>query len=113
MAPRDVAVAADGQVWFTARFTPQAVGRLNPPTGAVTLFPVADTGPSGIAAAPDGSVWFTQETAGNAARITNDGTITEGKPVKGSGPFGITVAPDGSPWYTLMAANKVATLQLR
>jgi streptogramin lyase len=58
-------------------------------------------------------VWFAQETNGNAARITNDGVITEGKAVKGSGPFEITVAPDGSPWYTLMAANKVATLQLR
>jgi streptogramin lyase len=113
VAPRDITVAADGQVWFTARFTPQAVGRLNPATNAVTLFPVTDTGPSGIAASPDGSVWFTQQTAGNAARITNAGVITEGKAVKGSGPFGIAVTPDGDPWYTMMAANKVATLQLR
>jgi streptogramin lyase len=41
------------------------------------------------------------------------GVITEGKAVKGSGPFGITVAPNGDPWYTMMAANKLATLQLR
>ena len=113
VAPRSVTVAADGQVWFTARFTPQAVGRLNPSTGAVTLFGLTDVGPAGIAAAPDGSVWFTQETKGNAARITNDGVITEGKAVKSSTPFEIAVAPDGSPWYTLMSANKVATLQLR
>lgn len=113
MAPRSIAVASDGQVWFTARFTPQAVGRLDPSSNSVTLFPVTNTGPSGIAASPDGSVWFTQETKGNAARITNAGVITEGKAVKGSGPFGIAVAPDGDPWYTMMAANKVATLQLR
>ena len=113
VAPRDLTVASDGQVWFTARFTPQAVGRLNPSNNSVTLFPVANTGPSGIAASPDGTVWFTQETKGNAARITNAGVITEGKVVKGSGPFGITVAPNGDPWYTMMAANKVATLQLR
>jgi streptogramin lyase len=113
VAPRDITVASDGQVWFTARFTPQAVGRLNPTGNSVTLFLVANTGPSGIAASPDGSVWFTQETKGNAARITNDGVITEGKAVKGSGPFGITVAPNGDPWYTMMAANKIATLQLR
>ena len=113
VAPRDLTVAADGQVWFTARFTPQAVGRLNPADNSVTLFPVANAGPSGIAASPDGSVWFTQETSGNAARITNAGVITEGKAVKGSGPFGIAVAPNGDPWYTMMAANKVATLQLR
>ena len=113
VAPRSITVASDGQVWFTARFTPQAVGRLNPSNNSVTLFPVTDTGPAGIAASPDGSVWFTQETKGNAARITNAGVITEGKAVKGSGPFDITVAPDGNPWYTMMAANKVATLQLR
>jgi len=113
VAPRSITVAADGQVWFTARFTPQAVGRLNPASNAVTLFPVADSGPSGIAASPDGSVWFTQEISGNAARITNAGVITEGKSVKGSLPFGIVVAPNGDPWYTMMAANKIATLQLR
>jgi streptogramin lyase len=114
VAPRSITVASDGQVWFTARFTPQAVGRLNPSNNnAVTLFPVANTGPSGIAASPDGSVWFTQETSGNAARITNAGVITEGKAVKGSGPFGIAVAPNGDPWYTMMAANKIAALQLR
>ena len=113
VAPRSITVAIDGQVWFTARFTPQAVGRLNPSTDAVTLFPVTNTGPSGIAASPDGTVWFTQETQGNAARITNAGVITEGKTIKGSGPFEITVAPNANPWYTMMAANKIATLQLR
>ncbi len=113
VAPRSVTVAADGQVWFTARFTPQAVGRLNPSTNSVTLLPLTNTGPSGIAASADGSVWFTQETKGNVARITNDGVITEGKTVKGSAPFGITVAPNGDPWYSMMAADKIATLQLR
>jgi streptogramin lyase len=113
VAPRSITIATDGQVWFTARFTPQAVGHLDPSNNSVTLFLVANTGPSGIAAAPDGSVWFTQETKGNAANITNAGVITEGKAVKGSGPFGITVAPNGDPWYTMMAADKIATLQLR
>jgi streptogramin lyase len=113
VAPRSITVAADGQVWFTARFTPQAAGRLDPSNNSVTLFPVANTGPSGIAASPDGTVWFTQETKGNIAKIDNSGVITEGKAVKGSGPFGITVAANGDPWYTMMAANKIATLQLR
>jgi streptogramin lyase len=114
VAPRSITVAADGQVWFTARFTPQAVGRLNPSTGVVIIFLTpSNPGPSGIAASPDGTVWFTQETRGNAASITNAGVITEGKAVKGSGPFGIAVAPNGDPWYTMMAANKIATLQLR
>jgi streptogramin lyase len=46
-------------------------------------------------------------------RIRQTFAITEGKAVKGSGPFGITVAPNRDPWYTMMAANKIATLQLR
>ena len=113
LVPRQLTVAADGQIWFTARFTPQGVGRLDPATNLVTEFPLSNVGPQGIAAAPDGSVWFTQETKGNIARITNDGTITEGKVVKGSEPFGITVEPDGDPWYTMLAGNKIAELQLR
>jgi virginiamycin B lyase len=112
VSPRSVAVAADGQVWFTARFTPQAVGRLNPADSSITLFPRAAVGPSGIAASPDGTVWFSQETKGNIASITNAGLITEGKVVKGSEPFGITVAADGDPWYTMMSANKIGTLRL-
>ena len=111
--PRSITVATDGQVWFTARFVPQGVGRLNPATSEVTVFPLTNVGPEGIAAAPDGSVWFTQTTKGNAARITNDGVTTESKVVKGSEPFGITVDAEGDPWYTLFAANRIAEFQLR
>jgi streptogramin lyase len=114
VAPRSVTVASDGQVWFTARFTPQAVGRLNRATNAVTIFPTpSNPGPQDIAASPDGTVWFTQVTKGNIARLNNTGLITEAKAVKGSEPFGITVAPNGDPWYTMFAASKIATLQLR
>jgi len=112
-AARGIAVATDGQVWFSARFTPQAVGRLDPATGTVTIFPRSTEGPQEIAASPDGSMWFTQTTKGNIATITNAGVITEAKVVKGSEPLGIVVAPNGDPWYTMMSADKVATLQLR
>jgi streptogramin lyase len=111
--PRGIAVATDGKVWFTKRFD-NSVGFLDPATNAVTQFPLAPGGgPEGIAAAPDGSVWFAQSVAGNVARITPTGTITEGKRVKGSEPFGVTVAPNGDPWYTELSADKIATLQLR
>jgi virginiamycin B lyase len=113
LVPRQLTIAADGDIWFTARFTPQGVGRLVPATGEVTEFPLTDVGPEGIAASPDGTVWFTQTTKGNIAQITDSGVITEGKVVKNSEPFGITVAPNGDPWYTMMSANKIATLRLR
>jgi virginiamycin B lyase len=89
------------------------VGRINPATNAVTLFPV-DGGPEDIAPAADGSMWFTRSTAENIARITPAGVITtQSKVVKGSEPFGITVAPNGNPWFTMLSADKIATFQLR
>ena len=112
--PRQLAIAADGDIWFTVRFTPQSVGRLDPTTNVVTQFAVAPgAGPEGIAASLDGSIWFTQTTRGNIARITDDGVITEAKVVKGSEPFGIAVDADGDPWYTMMSANRIAEFQLR
>jgi virginiamycin B lyase len=112
--PHQLTVASDGDIWFTARFTPQGVGELDPATNNVREFPLTNVGPEGIAASSsDGSVWFTQTTKGNIARITDAGVITEGKVVRNSEPFGITVAPNGDPWYTMLEANKIATLQLR
>ena len=61
------------------RFTPQAVGRLDPANQRVTVFPVTNAGPEAITASPDGSLWFTQTTKDNIARITNTGVITEAK----------------------------------
>src|SRR5919107_3344707 len=113
LTPHQLTVATDGDIWFTARFTPQGVGELDPDTNNVREFPLTNVGPEGIAASSDGSVWFTQSTKGNIARITDAGVITEGKVVRNSEPFGITVAPNGDPWYTMLAANKIATLQLR
>lgn len=111
--PREIRVASDGAVWFTARFSPQAVGFVDPVTLAVTVFPV-DGGPLDIAPAADGSMWFTRTTAGNIARITSAGVITfESKVVKGSEPFGITVAANGDPWFAMLSANKIATLVLQ
>jgi virginiamycin B lyase len=115
LIPRGLTIAADGDIWFTARFVPQGVGRLDPTTGTVTEFPLTNVGPQDIAASPDGTVWFTQTTKGNIARITENPdevgiTITEGKVVKNSEPFGITVRPNGDAWYAMLAANKIARL---
>jgi streptogramin lyase len=111
--PRGIAIATDGKVWFTKRFD-NSVGFLDPTTNAVTEFALSPGGgPEGIAAAPDGSVWFAQSVAGNVARITTTGVISEGKRVKGSEPFGVTVAANGDPWYAELSADKIAVLQLR
>jgi streptogramin lyase len=110
--PRAVTIATDGKVWFTARFTPQAVGYFDPATATSTVFP-ADGGPQDLAPAPDGTIWFTRTTAGDIARINDAGTIiTQSKTIKGSEPFGITVATSGDPWFAMLSADKIGTLEL-
>ncbi len=101
-------------MWFIERFAPQAVGRLDPDTNNMTLFP-ADGGPEDIAPAePDGSMWFTRSTGGNIARISPPGAImATSKVAKGSEPLGITVAPDSNPWFSMLSADKIATVGRR
>ena len=110
--PRQITVATDGAVWFTERFTPQAVGRLVPGPNTVTLFPL-DGGPEGIAPAAGGSVWVSRTTAGNIVRIAPTGAITaESKVIKRSEPSGIAVDPEGDPWFTMLGADKIAEFDL-
>jgi virginiamycin B lyase len=57
--PHDVAVAADGTVWYTAQHA-GALGRLDPTTGAVTEIPLGDgSAPHGVIVGPDGAPWIT------------------------------------------------------
>jgi virginiamycin B lyase len=114
--PRSLAIAPNGDVWFTEIFA-NAIGRLTPSTGAVSHFPTAaGANPEDIAAGDGTNLWFTQSVAGNIARISPTGVITQAKVVKGSGPLGITIGQDGNPWYTMWGPdgsnNKVARLTL-
>jgi virginiamycin B lyase len=55
----DVAPAPDGGVWFTAQGA-GALGRLDPATSKVTLFPLGDgSAPHGVIIGPDNAPWIT------------------------------------------------------
>ena len=57
--PHDVAVGADGIVWYTAQ-RQGALGRLDPGTGSVEQIPLgADSAPHGVIIGPDGAPWIT------------------------------------------------------
>jgi streptogramin lyase len=64
----------------------------------------ASSGPYGITAGPDGNLWFTEQTAGNVARITPSGNVTEfALPNEchstiGDHPEGIVSGPGGDLW---------------
>ena len=57
--PHDVAVAADGMVWYTAQGSGE-LGRLDPATGDVEEIPLGDgSRPHGVIVGPDGAPWIT------------------------------------------------------
>ena len=60
--PRRLAIASDDSVYFTD-FKGGNLGRLNPATGGVEMWPSPggrDSGPYGIAITPDGMVWYSE-----------------------------------------------------
>src|SRR5215813_10709008 len=58
--PHDVAVGADGIVWYTAQRDGK-LGRLDPATGKVELTPLGTgAAPHGVIMGPDGAPWVTE-----------------------------------------------------
>lgn len=58
-SPHDVAVGADGIVWYTAQRDGK-LGRLEPATGKVELVPLGEgSAPHGVIVGPDGAPWIT------------------------------------------------------
>jgi virginiamycin B lyase len=58
--PHDVAVDAQGMVWYTAQRVGK-LGRLDPATGKVDLVPLGDgAAPHGVIIGPDGAPWVTE-----------------------------------------------------
>jgi len=125
--PVGIAVAVDGDVWFTEyawyrpdgppdpASAPPAVGHLSS-DGALSEFPlptvqanpmgVPDMGssPSAIIPGPDGAMWFVEMGADQIGRITLEGLITEyplpSRSRVHANPEGITAGPDGAVWFT-------------
>ena len=67
--PHDVAVGADGIVWYTAQRSGQ-LGRLDPATGKVELIPLgAGAAPHGVIVGPDGAPWVTEGGTNAIVRV--------------------------------------------
>jgi virginiamycin B lyase len=99
-APQDVALGADGNVWFADANS--AIGRITP-AGTITLFPTPAAGsvPFHIVSGPDGALWFTEFGASRIGRIDMAGAIQEYVLPAGAGaPWGIAAGADGRLWFT-------------
>ena len=97
--PGDIAVAADGTVWFL-EMQANKIGRFA--TGQFAEFPVPtrSAGLMALAIAPDGAVWFTELRGQRLGRL-RDGVITEFPlPRADARPFGIAVDGAGNVWFT-------------
>ena len=67
--PHDVAVGADGIVWYTAQRGGQ-LGRLDPATGRVDLISLGPTAaPHGVVIGPDGAPWVTEGGTNSIVRV--------------------------------------------
>jgi virginiamycin B lyase len=67
--PHDVAVGADGIVWYTAQGAGQ-LGRLDPGTGKVDLIPLGEgAAPHGVIIGPDGAPWVTEGGTNSIVRV--------------------------------------------
>ena len=67
--PHDVAPAADGTVWYTARRV-GALGRLDPKTGSVRQIELGEqSAPHGVIVGPDGAAWVTDSGLNAIVRV--------------------------------------------
>jgi virginiamycin B lyase len=97
---RDLALSADGNVWF-ATYNPGAIGRMTPYGTFTFFFPRCScTGLHGVAAGPDGNIWFTQLYPPAIGKVTPNGTITEYALAGAAYPGWIEAGPDGNLWFT-------------
>jgi virginiamycin B lyase len=111
--PGDIAVAADGIVWFTQNSpAPGAIASFDPATGVFTETPVDPGGqPRSIAVANDGSIWYTKIVVDRVGRL-NPGTrqVTEFQVGAETEPAEIAAAPDGTLWFTQSFSGNAAQI---
>ncbi len=110
--PYDVAVDANGNVWFTEQVNTGQIGRIDAVSGAITERALANV-PRQITIATDGTVWFTERFANMVGRLTpSTNAVAEFSLGPGTGPEGIAAAPDGSVWIAQSDAGNVARITL-
>jgi virginiamycin B lyase len=102
--PHDVAVGADGIVWYTAQGSGH-LGRLDPATGKVDLIPLgAGATPHGVIIGPDGAPWVTESGTNAIVRVDPQTRAVRGWPLpEGRGYANLNTATfdrRGRLWFT-------------
>jgi virginiamycin B lyase len=96
-SPQGITAGPDGNLWFTALYTPAIVR--SDYAGNMTMFPLSSgASPQFICAGPDGNVWFTDPGSNSLNRITPAGVITSY--TLEYSPGQIATGSDGAIWFT-------------
>jgi virginiamycin B lyase len=96
--PSDVAVGADGAVWFL-QFRANRIGQWK--DGKFTDFEVGkeNAGLSGVAVAADGAVWFGMMRRASLGRLRGGQIEVFTLPRTNARPYSLAVDRDGNVWY--------------
>ena len=112
--PHDPAAAPDGSLWFTGQRA-NALGRLDPATGATREYPLKtpDSGPHGLVADKEGNIWFTANYKGYIGTlIPATGEVME-YPMPdpaAKDPHSLVFDQKGILWFTCETSNFVGRL---
>jgi virginiamycin B lyase len=83
-SPHDIAVGADGIVWYTAQRDGK-LGRLEPGTGTVELIPLGEgSAPHGVIVGPDGAPWITDSGLNAIVRVDPTTRAVKAWPLPGT-----------------------------
>jgi streptogramin lyase len=111
--PGDVAVDANGIVWFTQNNpSPGAIASFDPATNTFVETPLPAGGqPRSVAVATDGTVWFTKSVVDRVGRVDPaTRAVTEFPTGVDAEPAEIAASPDGSLWFTQEFAGNIARI---
>ena len=111
--PHGLAADQEGNIWFTGNFAGY-IGKLDPKTGAVTEYRLADEARDPHTPVFDqiGNLWFTVQGADMIGRLvpkTGDIKLVH-VPTANALPYGIAVNSNGVPFFAEFGTNKLASI---
>ena len=113
--PHNVAVDAQGQIWFVERFADK-VGTLDPRSAVFREFPIpAGARPHGVLPDRNGFIWWSESRGNHLGRLDpRSGQMKRyGLPQERSSPHTLALGNDGLIWMTQIGGNRIASFDPR
>ncbi|MGH9380780.1 MAG: virginiamycin B lyase family protein [Thermoanaerobaculia bacterium] len=112
VGPHTVVVDDRDRPWYAGNHAAH-IGRLDPDSGDITLYPMPDPAardPHTMTFGRDGSLWFTVQGGNFVGRLSPENGEVEliSVPTGGARPYAIVTGADGTLWVALFGTNKLA-----